>query len=120
MLVILLGFELMAVLVANAWDQEAFRQLVVDTLISNGPMALIGLLLMLFASRLDFPAQRRSPLSWTVLVVGALLSLAMFVAVPVTVGGNRLIQAPWGTSQRANPAMTTPKSRNGIASNSNP
>lgn len=92
-LVILLGFELMAVLVANAWDQEAFRQLVVDTLISNGPMALIGLLLMLLASRLDFPAQRRSPLSWTVLVVGALLSLAMFVAVPVTVGGNRLIQA---------------------------
>ena len=92
-LVILLGFELMAVLVANAWDQEAFRQLVVDTLISNGPMALIGLLLMLLASRLDFPAQRRSPLRWTVLVVGAFLSLAMFVAVPVTIGGNRLIQA---------------------------
>jgi hypothetical protein len=34
--------------------------------------------------------------------------------------GNRLTQALWGTSQRANPAMTTPKSRNGIASNSNP
>jgi hypothetical protein len=92
-LVILLGLELLAVLVVNAWDEEAFRQLVVDTLITNGPMALIGLLLMLLASRIDLPAQGRTPMRWTVMAVGGLLSLAMFVAVPVTIAGNRLIQA---------------------------
>ena len=92
-LVILLGLELLAVLVVNAWDEEAFRQLVVDTLITNGPMALIGLSLMLLASRIDLPAQGRTPMRWTVMAVGGLLSLAMFVAVPVTIAGNRLIQA---------------------------
>ena len=92
-LVLLLGLRLGAVLVANAWGQEAYRQLVVDTLINGAPLALIGLLLMLVGSRLDFPMQRRSPLRWTVLVVGVLLSLGLFVSVPVTMSGNRLIQA---------------------------
>jgi len=91
-LVILLGFELLAVLMANAWGEEAFHQLLVDTLLAHAPMALVGLLLMLVGSRLDFPAQGRSPLRWTVLVVGALMSLALFVAIPVQVGGNQLIQ----------------------------
>ena len=91
-LVILLGFELLAVLMANAWGEEAFHQLLVDTLLAHAPMALVGLLLMLVGSRLDFPAQGRSPLRWTVLAVGALMSLALFVAIPVQVGGNQLIQ----------------------------
>ena len=91
-LVILLGFELLAVLMANAWGEEAFHQLLVDTLLAHAPMALVGLLLMLVGSRLDFPAQGRSPLRWTVLVVGVLMSLALFVAIPVQVGGNQLIQ----------------------------
>ena len=86
-LVILLGFELLAVLMANAWGEEAFHQLLVDTLLAHAPMALVGLLLMLVGSRLDFPAQGRSPLRWT-----ALMSLALFVAIPVQVGGNQLIQ----------------------------
>ena len=60
-LVILLGFELLAVLMANAWGEEAFHQLLVDTLLAHAPMALVGLLLMLVGSRLDFPAQGRSP-----------------------------------------------------------
>ena len=34
--------------------------------------------------------------------------------------GNRLIQAVCGTNQRARPAITTPSSRKGIASNSSP
>ena len=92
-LVLLLGLRLGAVLVANAWGQEAYRQLVVDTLINGAPPALIGLLLMLVGSRLDFPTQLRTPLRWTVLVVGALLSLSLFVSVPVMMSGNRLIQA---------------------------
>ena len=92
-LVLLLGLRLGAVLVANAWGQEAYRQLVVDTLINGAPLVLIGLLLMLVGSRLDFPTQLRTPLRWTVLVVGALLSLSLFVSVPVMMSGNRLIQA---------------------------
>lgn len=92
-LVLLLGLRLGAVLVANAWGQEAYRQLVVDTLINGAPLALIGLLLMLVGSRLDFPTQLRTPLRWTVLVVGVLLSLSLFVSVPVMMSGNRLIQA---------------------------
>ena len=92
-LVLLLGLRLGAVLVANAWGQEAYRQLVVDTLINGAPLALIGLLLMLVGSRLDFPTQLRTPLRWTVLVVGALLSLSLFISVPVMMSGNRLIQA---------------------------
>ena len=91
-LVILLAFELLAVLMANAWGEEAFHQLLVDTLLTHAPMAWVGLLLMLVGSRLDFPAQGRSPLRWTVLVVGALMSLALLVAIPVQVGGNTLIQ----------------------------
>ena len=76
-LVILLSFELLAVLMANAWGEEAFHPLV-DTLLAHAPMALVGLLLMLVGSRLDFPAQGRNPLRWTVLAVGALMSLSLF------------------------------------------
>jgi non-homologous end joining protein Ku len=82
----------LAVLMAKAWGEEAFHQLLVDTLLAHAPMALVGLLLMLVGSRLDFPAQGRSPLRWTVLVVGVLMSLSLFVAIPVQVGGNKLIQ----------------------------
>ncbi|MFS6819103.1 hypothetical protein AAF134_07700 [Synechococcus lacustris Tous-12m] len=60
-LVLVLALELLAVLSANAWGEEAFSQLVVDTLIKGSPMALVGLLLMLVGSRLDQPQQLRSP-----------------------------------------------------------
>lgn len=91
-LVLVLALELMAVLSANAWGEEAFSQLVVDTLIKASPMALIGLLLMLMGSRLDQPQQQRSPLRWTVFGVGIALALSLLVSVPVTIGGNAILQ----------------------------
>jgi Na+-transporting NADH:ubiquinone oxidoreductase subunit NqrB len=86
-LVLVLGFELLAVLSANAWGEEAFRQLVVDTLIKGSPLALVGLLLMLIGSRLDSPQQQRTPLRWTVFGVGIALALSLLVAVPVSISG---------------------------------
>jgi hypothetical protein len=91
-LVLVLGLELLAVLSANAWAEEAFRQLLVDTLIKGAPLALVGLLLMLVGSRLDLPKQQRTPLRWTVFGVGLALALALLVAVPVTIGGNTILQ----------------------------
>ena len=92
-LVLVLGFELLAVLSANAWGEEAFRQLVVDTLIKGSPMALVGLLLMLVGSRLDNPQQQRTPLRWTVFGVGIALALSLLVAVPVSISGNTILAA---------------------------
>ena len=91
-LVLVLALELLAVLSANAWGEEAFSQLVVDTLIKGSPMALVGLLLMLVGSRLDQPQQQRSPLRWTVFGVGIALALSLLVAVPVTISGNAILQ----------------------------
>ena len=91
-LVLVLALELLAVLSANAWGEEAFSQLVVDTLIKGSPMALVGLLLMLVGSRLDQPQQLRSPLRWTVFGVGIALALSLLVAVPVTISGNAILQ----------------------------
>ena len=51
-LVLLLGLELLAVLMANAWGEEAFHQLLVDTLLAHAPMALVGLLLVGFTLKL--------------------------------------------------------------------
>ncbi len=92
-LVLVLGFELLAVLSANAWGEEAFRQLVVDTLIKGSPLALVGLLLMLIGSRLDSPQQQRTPLRWTVFGVGIALALSLLVAVPVSISGNTILAA---------------------------
>lgn len=91
-LVLVLALELMAVLSANAWGEEAFSQLVVDTLIKASPMAFVGLLLMLMGSRLDQPQQQRSPLRWTVFGVGIALSLSLLVSVPVTISGNAILE----------------------------
>ncbi len=91
-LVLVLALELMAVLSANAWGEEAFSQLVVNTLIKGSSMALVGLLLMLVGSRLDQPQQLRSPLRWTVFGVGIALALSLLVAVPVTISGNAILE----------------------------
>jgi hypothetical protein len=52
-------------------------------------MALVGLLLMLFGSRLDHPAAGRTPLRLLVAVVSILLALALIVAVPMSISGDR-------------------------------
>ena len=88
-LVLLLALQLLVLLGSWNWAEEGYRQLLMDRLVNQSPMALVGLLLMLFGSRLDHPAAGRTPLRWLVAVVSILLALAMVVAVPVSISGDR-------------------------------
>ena len=88
-LVVLLALQLLVLLGSWNWAEEGYRQLLMDRLFSQSPMALVGLLLMLFGSRLDHPAAGRTPLRWLVAVVSILLALALVVAVPVSISGDR-------------------------------
>ena len=63
-LVVLLGLQLLAVLTVNGWGEESFRQLLATTLVTQSPMAFVGLLLMLIGQRLDEPVPGRTPLRW--------------------------------------------------------
>lgn len=88
-LVVLLALQLLVLLGSWNWAEEGYRQLLMDRLVSQSPMALVGLVLMLFGSRLDHPAAGRTPLRWLVAVVSILLALAFVVAVPVSISGDR-------------------------------
>jgi len=88
-LVVLLALQLLVLLGSWNWAEEGYRQLLMDRLVSQSPMALVGLLLMLFGSRLDHPAAGRTPLRWLVAVVSILLAFALVVAVPVSISGDR-------------------------------
>ena len=88
-LVLLLALQLLVLLGSWNWAEEGYRQLLMDRLVNQSPMALVGLLLMLFGSRLDHPAAGRTPLRWLVAVVSILLALALVVAVPVSISGDR-------------------------------
>ena len=90
-LVVLLALQLLVLLGSWNWSEEGYRQLLMDRLVTQSPMALVGLLLMLFGSRLDHPAAGRTPLRVLVAVVGILLALAMLVAVPVSISGDRVL-----------------------------
>jgi hypothetical protein len=83
-LVVLMGLQLTALLVNWNWGLEPFRQVFLDRLVGEGPMALVGLLLMLTAQRLD-AAAGRTPLRWLVGVLAVVLAIAMVVAVPLSV-----------------------------------
>jgi hypothetical protein len=108
-LVLLLALQLLAVLSVNGWGEESFRQLVSTTLVTQSPMAFVGLLLMLIAARLDDPAARRTPLHWFVAVVSGLLSLALLITVPVTISGDRAI------SEQADQALMAQKGQLAMA-----
>ncbi|WP_254967256.1 HpsJ family protein [Cyanobium sp. CH-040] len=82
-LVVLMGLQLTPLLVNWNWDLEPFRQVFLDRLVGEGPMALVGLLLMLVAQRLEGPSSR-TPLRWLAGVLAALLAIAMVVAVPLS------------------------------------
>jgi len=83
-LVVLMLLQLAALLATWNWDLEPFRQLFIDRLVGEAPMALVGLLLVVTAQRID-PRPGRSPLSWLVGLLAALLALAMVVAVPLSI-----------------------------------
>ena len=90
-LVVLLGLQLLVLLAAWNWSDEAYRQLLIDRLVTQSPMALVGLLLMLFGIRLDSPNEHRTPLAWVAGVLAILLAIANIVAVPVTISGDRAL-----------------------------
>ena len=50
-LVLLLALQLLSVLAVNGWGEESFRQLLATTLVTQSPMALVGLLLMNFPGK---------------------------------------------------------------------
>ncbi len=83
-LVVLMGLQLAALVFSWNWDLEPFRQLFLDRLVGEAPMALVGLLLMLTAQRLE-AAQGRTPLHWLAGVLSILLAIAMAVAVPLSI-----------------------------------
>lgn len=90
-LVVLLALQMLVLLGSWNWSEEGYRQLLMDRLVTQSPMALVGLLLMLFGSRLDHPAAGRSPLRWLVAVLAILLALANLVAIPVSISGDRAL-----------------------------
>lgn len=88
---LLLALQLLALLMVWNWSEEGFRQVLVDRLVSQSPMALLGLLLMAITERLERVGPDRTPLAWVVGILSALLALAMVVAVPVSIGGDRAL-----------------------------
>jgi hypothetical protein len=91
-LVVLLVLQLLAVLNLWDWNGEAFRQLLVDRLISQSPMALVGLLLMLLSSRLEDPAGSRTPIRWVVTIISGVLALMLIASLPVSISGDQILQ----------------------------
>jgi hypothetical protein len=114
-LVALLVLQVMAVAVLGNWGEQAFVQLVLERLISQSPMALVGLLLVLFGSRLDHPDQPRTPLRWLVMVLAALLAVALAVAVPLSITGDGALSAQTDqalAAKRSQLAMAQQQSKN--------
>jgi len=89
-LVVLLGLQLFVLLTGWNWGEESYRQLFVQVAVSQSPMALVGLVLMLLAARLD-GFGGRTPLRITTGVISALLAIVMLVAVPVSISGDRAL-----------------------------
>ncbi len=91
-LVALLLLQMLAVLTLWDWNQEPFRQLVVERLINQSPMALVGLVLMYLSSRLEDEAESRTPVLWTVCIISGLLAVVLTASLPVAFGGDQIMQ----------------------------
>ena len=92
-LVVLLLLQLSGVLILWDWQEEAFRQLVVERLINQVPMAFVGLLLMYLSSRLEEDATvRRPPILWVVCVCSGLLAVLLTVSLPISFNVDQALQ----------------------------
>jgi hypothetical protein len=91
-LVVMLLLQMLAVLTIWDWNEEPFRQLVVERLISQSPMALVGLLLMVVSSRLEDDTESRTPLLWSVCIISGLLAVFLTASLPVSFGGDQILQ----------------------------
>lgn len=100
-LVVLLGLQMTAVLSLWDWSAEPFRQMVVDRLINQSPMALVGLLLMVLSSRLEDGSSQRTPVLWSVCIVSALLAVLLTASLPICFSGDQLLQQQADQQQAA-------------------
>lgn len=91
-LVVLLLLQMGALVSLWDWSQEPFRQLVVDRLINQAPMALVGLMLMYLSSRSEGGSGARTPILWSVGIVSALLAVLLIASLPICFGGDRIMQ----------------------------
>ena len=91
-LVVMLVLQLLAVLGLWDWNNEGYRQLVVERLIQQSPMALVGLLLMYLSSRVEDNNDERTPVLWTVCVISGLLAVLLTASLPVAFSGDQLLQ----------------------------
>ena len=90
-LVVLLVLQLLVILGAAEWNEPAFQQVLIERLVNQSPMALVGLLLMLIGSRLDHPGAARTPIRWAVCAVSTVLTIAMIAVVPMAITGNQTL-----------------------------
>ena len=100
-LVVLFALHLLALVASWNWSLEPFRALLAERLVSEAPLPLVGLLLMLFGSRLDHPEAARTPLRQLVAVLSILLALAMLVAVPLSIGASQALEEQAGQADAA-------------------
>jgi hypothetical protein len=91
-LVVLMGLQLTALLVNWNWDLEPFRQVFLDRLVGEAPMALVGLLLMLIGQRLE-GGSGRTPARVLAGVIAIVLAIAMLVAVPLSLASQSTLAA---------------------------
>ncbi len=88
--VVLLALQLLVLLTGWNWAEESYRQLFVQVLVSQSPMALVGVVLMLLGARLE-GQQGRTPLRIITGLVSIVLAIALVVAVPVSISGDRAL-----------------------------
>ena len=88
-LVVLLVLQLAVIVSAADWSDSTFQQVLIERLVNQAPMGLVGLLLMLVGSRLDHPSASRTPIRWVVCGVSSLLAIAMIAVVPMAITGNQ-------------------------------
>jgi type II secretory pathway pseudopilin PulG len=91
-LVALLALQLLGVLTLWQWQEESFRQLVVERLINQSPMALVGLVLMYISSRIEHSSDARPPLLWAVCIISGLLAVLLTASLPISFGGDKILQ----------------------------
>lgn len=92
-LVVLTFLQMFAVLALWDWQAEPYRQLVVERLVKESPMALVGFLFMFVAARLDPHIQHGRPrLLWAVCILSGLMAVLLTASLPIVFGGDRLMQ----------------------------
>jgi hypothetical protein len=89
---VLTALQLIGVLVLWDWGSEPFRQLVVERLINQSPMALIGMVLMYLSSRLEDASEARTPILWTVCLISGLMAVLLTASLPIAFGGDQILQ----------------------------